>query len=338
MSTVQRGGRKGRLCDGGKRLLARGAGKSKSWHEGKESEGKRGSKCIPRAQSWGGHIHDQEVKPKPLQRRNTPPPRGPQRHWPHTCPTSWARAAGTLRWHLLLGCVPRCDCSSECHLLPRPLARLGRAPSHYQPPAAGGACRTSVQKGVRGPMQLAEVTEARRWRSWCLRWCWAVGKRNAEIAQNLPTPGPSGLRAVPTLWGGSSGQRHCSAPVPDHHGTACRDTKQTVPGTWSEDQQDTQNLGSHRNPSVRTVMAGLVGTRRDSALGRLFHDQPWGSSECRQLSAMLLPHRAPPPGGGKQGHSASSPVATASGRQGQGSRAEKPWRRRGSCFGQRAPD
>ena len=56
----------------------------------------------------------------------------------------------------------------------------------------------------------------------------------------------------------------------------------TVPATWSKDKQNTQNLGSHRNPSVRTVMAGLMGTRSDSALGHLFHEQPWGSFSARQ--------------------------------------------------------
>jgi len=50
-------------------------------------------------------------------------------------------------------------------------------------------------------------------------------------------------------------------------------------------------------------MAGLVGTR-DSALGRLFHDQPWGSSSARQRSRChdAASQSSPPRRGGKQGY------------------------------------
>ena len=77
MSTVQRGGRKGRLCDGGKHLLAQKGWKEQEPARGETTRGKRGSKCIPRAQSYEVTSMTRRSSPSPC-REETHPPGAPR--------------------------------------------------------------------------------------------------------------------------------------------------------------------------------------------------------------------------------------------------------------------
>lgn len=142
----------------------RGAGKSKSWHEGKESEG-RGSKCIPRAQSWGGHIYDQRPLQAPAEKKHTPTP-GPQETLASHMSDFWAPGCWTLRWHLCWAVCPDTTSSSECHPPPRPLARLGRLVSTTSLLRQRGG-RTSVQKSGGG--RAARRSDRATICSWCPR-------------------------------------------------------------------------------------------------------------------------------------------------------------------------
>lgn len=165
------------------------------------------------------------------------------------------------------------------------------------------------------------------------------GEKCPRQPQNPPTPGPGDQRAVPDLWG------------------------QVI---WPAALLSTQSGPAwHRMQGHKTDTAPARGVRTNKTHGMRGHTEtlqagprwqgswgrgtvPWGV--CSIISrgaapvpgsvpgAMTLPHRAHLPGGEGSRATASSHVATASGRQGQGSRAEKTWRRRDVVSDKRAPE
>lgn len=164
---------------------SRGEGwKSRGWGEGKELKGhekQQARSTGPTNNSPTSHV---PVRSRPLllshsmscplsRRSNTQHEslsrkkhlQHPERHLPHTCPTSWVPGCWTPRWPLPLGCEHGSDCSSECHLPPLQPVRPGQGCPHSQPPEEVGRaelrCRTEC-----GGHGARRSDRERRWRSW----------------------------------------------------------------------------------------------------------------------------------------------------------------------------
>ena len=160
MSTVQRGGWKGRLCDGGKRLLAQRDWKEQELACEERTRGKRGSKHIPRAQSCEVTSMTRRSSPSPCREETPldPTPRAPRdtglTHVRLLGPRAAGLCAGTFCWAVRTDATAHLDAAL---LLVRRLTPASAIPTTS--PLWQRGMQDLCAEERAGAVQLAEVTE-----------------------------------------------------------------------------------------------------------------------------------------------------------------------------------
>lgn len=189
MSTVQRGGRKGRLCDGGKHLLAQKGWKEQEPARGETTRGKRGSKCIPRAQSYEVTSMTRRSSPSPC-REETHPPGAPRdtglTHVRLLGPWAAGLCTGTFCWAVRTDTTAHLDAAL---LLVRWLASAS-AVSTTSPLRQRGVQDLRAEECA-GAVQLTEVTERNDGVHGALEMALGCGERR-EMPETAPEPAHSG--------------------------------------------------------------------------------------------------------------------------------------------------